>query len=126
MRWLDGITDSMDMNWDNSGVCRGNIISAKEYDKLSDSDKQKVHVFEHNGETKYAIEKDTARSIVVAHLGEAVPVTEFFTEKVFTDEFLQKFDEEVIRPAFELPNQNAFDDIKEIEDMIEMGEKKES
>lgn len=114
------------MNWDNSGVCRGNIITLKEYEKLSDSDKQKVHIFEHNGETKYAIEKDTARNIVVAHLGEAVPITDFFTEKVFTEEFLQKFDDEVIRPAFELPNQNAFDDIKEIEDIIEMGENKES
>lgn len=114
------------MNWDNSGVCRGSFLTEKEYNKLSDKEKEAIHVFDFNGETKYVQEKDTARGIIVKHLGIAVPLTEFFTEKVFTDTFLHEFDEHVIKPAFELPSADAFDDIKEIEDMIEVGEKEEN
>ena len=68
----------------------------------------------------YCQQKDTARGIVVKHLGEVVPLTELFTDKVFTDEYLHWLDDNVIRPAFELPDQNAFDDVKEIEDLIEV------
>lgn len=109
------------LNWENGGVCRGSFITEKEYNKLSDADKKKIHIFDFNGETKYVQEKDTARGIVVKHLGEAVSVTDFFSDKVFTEEYLKEIDEKVIKPAFELPNQSAFDDIKEIEDMIEIG-----
>jgi len=110
------------MNWNDAGVCRGSFLTEKEYNKLSDKDKESIHVFEFDGETKYVQEKETARGIIVKHLGKAVPLTEFFTEEVFTDEFLHNLDERVIKPAFELPDQDAFDDIKEIEDMIEIGE----
>ena len=47
-------------------------------------------MFDFDGETKYVQEKETARGIIVKHLGKAVPLTEFFTEEVFTDEFLLK------------------------------------
>ena len=40
------------MNWENAGVCRGNLLTEKEYNKLSDSEKAKIHVFDFNGETK--------------------------------------------------------------------------
>lgn len=109
------------MNWENSGVVRGNIISEKDYMKLSDAAKAKILTFEYNGETKYVEPKDTARSIVVKHLGGQVPVTEFFTDKVFTQEFLEYLNEKVIHPAFDLPDQGSFEDIKEIEDLIEVG-----
>ena len=105
-----------------SGICRGVLISEKDYNKLSDAEKAKIYVFEHNGQTLYCQQKDTARSIVVKHLGEAVPIPELFTERVFTDEYLHWLDDNVIRPAFELPDQSAFDDIKEIEDLIEVNQ----
>ena len=110
------------LNWDNGGVCRGTLITEKDYNKMSDKEKESIHVFDFNGETKYVQEKDTARNIIVKHLGAAVPVTEFFTDKVFTEDYLKEIDENVIKPAFKLPDQSAFDDIKEIEDMIEVGE----
>lgn len=110
------------LNWESAGVCRGSFISEKDYNKLSDSDKAKIHTFEFNGETKYVQEKETARNIIVRHLGEAVPLTEFFTDKVFTEDYLKEIDEKIIKPAFELPDQNSFDDIREIEDLIEVGE----
>ena len=112
-------------DFEKSGICRGVLLSEKDYGKLSDAEKAKVYVFEHNGQTLYCQQKDTARSIVVKHLGEAVPLLDLFTEKVFTDEYLHWLDDNVIRPAFELPDQSAFDDIKEIEDMIEVGENQE-
>jgi RecA/RadA recombinase len=103
-----------------SGICRGVLLTEKDYNKLPDGEKAKVYVFEHNGQTLYCQQKDTARGIVVKHLGEVVPLTELFTEKVFTEDYLKWLDDNVIRPAFELPDQNAFDDIKEIEDLIEV------
>lgn len=115
---LDGFVG----DFEKSGICRGVILTEKEYNKLSDVEKSKAYVFEYNGETKYCQQKDTSRSIVVRHLGEAVPINELFTEKVFSEEYLHWLDDNVIRPAFELPDQNAFDDIKEIEDLIEVGE----
>lgn len=110
------------MNWENSGVVRGNLISEKDYNKLTDAAKAKIYTFEYNGEIKYVEPKDTARNIVVKHLGCAVPVTEFFTDRVFTQEFLEYLNTNVIHPMFDLPDQSSFEDIKEIEDLIVVGE----
>lgn len=120
-----GLTDYID--WERGGMCRGTFLTEKEYNKLSDADKEKkCHVFEFNGETKYVQEKDTARNIIVRHLGKAVPITELFTDEVFTDEYLREIDEKIIKPSFELPDQSSFDDVKEIEDMIEIDSAEES
>ena len=109
------------MNWENSGVVRGNLISEKDYNKLTEAQKEKIHVFEYNGETKFCEPRETARGIVVKHLGRQVPLTEFFTDTVFTDEFLHFLNDNVIGPMFALPSQDSFEDIKEIEDLIEVG-----
>lgn len=109
------------MTWENSGVVRGNLIDEKTYNKLTDAAKEKIHVFDYNGQTMYCEEKETARGIVVKHLGRQVPLTEFFTDTVFTQEFLEYLNKNVIHPMFDLPDQSAFDDIKEIEDSIETG-----
>lgn len=114
------------MNWENSGVVRGNVLSEKDYMKLSDADKKKCYTFEYNGETRYAQPKDTARGIVVKHLGEAVPLLDFYTDKVFTQEFLEYINTNVIHPMFELPDQSAFDDIKDIEETLGLSEENSS
>ena len=110
------------MNWENSGVVRGNVLSEKDYQKLSDNDKKKVFAFDFNGETRYAQSKDTARGIVVKHLGEAVPLTEFYTDRVFTPEFLEELNVNVIHPLFALPDQSSFEDIKDIEESLGLSE----
>ena len=97
---LDGFVG----DFEKSGICRGVLLSEKEYSKLSDADKAKVYVFEKDGQTLYCQQKDTARSIVVKHLGEAIPIPDLFTDKVFTEEYLHWLDDNVIRPAFELPD----------------------
>jgi RecA/RadA recombinase len=109
------------MTWENSGVVRGNLIDEKAYNKLTDAAKEKIHVFDYNGQTMYCEEKETARGIVVRHLGCQVPLSDFFTVRVFTPEFLEYLNTNVIHPMFDLPDQSAFDDIKEIEDQIEVG-----
>lgn len=105
------------ITWENSGILEGILLTQKEYDKLSDKEKETVKIFEFNGETKYAFPKIAGiqknRKIVVKHLGEEVPITELFTSKVFTDEILHNLDDKIIRPSFELPSQEAFNDIDE-------------
>lgn len=107
------------MTWENSGVCRGNLLTQKEYDKLSDGDKKKVYTWTTDaGETFYCLPKDTARYIVVKHLNAQVPFTDFWSDKVFTPEYLDYINENVIHPMFQLPDQSAFDDVKDLEETM--------
>ena len=118
--------DSYLGDWNLSGVCRGSLLTEKDYNKLSEAEKAKIHIFDFNGQTMYCQPKDTARGIVVRHLGKTVPLTEFFTDEVFTPEYLAEIDEKILKPTFKLPSADAFDDIKEIEDIIEIGENTEN
>lgn len=107
------------MTWENSGVCRGNLLTQKEYDKLSDGDKKKVYTWTTDaGEISYCLPKDTARYIVVKHLNAQVPFTDFWSDKVFTPEYLDYINENVIHPMFQLPDQSAFDDVKDLEETM--------
>lgn len=102
------------LTWENSGIMRGKLLSQKEYDKLSESDKALCQPMKDAiGNDCYAYPKITSNKIVVKHLGGEVPIAEMFTSKVFTDELLHKLDDEVIRPLFELPTQCAADDVHE-------------
>lgn len=105
------------ITWDNSGIMEGILLTPDEYNKLSEKEKGTVKIFEFNGETKYAFPKVASmqknRKIVVKHLGEELPITDLFTEKVFTEDVLRNLDETVIRPSFELPSQDSSDDINE-------------
>ncbi len=106
------------LTWENSGIMEGILLTQKEYDKLSDKDKETVKTFTFNGETKYAFPKigatQKSRKIVVEHLGEELPITDLWTSKVLTDEVLHKLDDAVIKPLFELPSQDSFNDIDEL------------
>lgn len=110
------------MTWENSGVVRGSLLTEKEYSKLSETEKSKVYPFEYNGETMYCQPKDTARGIVVKHLGRQVPFTEFWSSTVFTQEYLEFLNENVIKPMFSLPDHTSFEDIQDIENTLEMGD----
>lgn len=109
------------MTWENSGIMRGKCYNEKEYEKLKPNEQSTCEAFEYNGETMYAFPKDSSKYAVVRHLGCEVPLSELFTPKVMTDEWLRKFDEEVIKPAFELPDQSKFnDDFEEFaEDLLD-------
>jgi len=115
------------MTWENSGVVRGNILTEKEFNKLSPADQEKLaaYAFEFNGEKLWAQPKDTARGIVIKHLGRTVTPIEFYSPTVFTQEYLEFLNKNVIHPMFDLPDQSSFDDIKEIEDILETGSETE-
>jgi hypothetical protein len=97
------------VNWEYGGIIRGNALTEKEYNKLNDKDKAKCHEFELDGKKLYAYPKETARSLVVKHLGQ-IPLNELFTPKVFTDEVLKELDENIIKPTFMLPSVETLED----------------
>ena len=102
------------LTWENSGIIRGELLYEKDYDKLSSQEKDKCYeMVDCDGVICYAKPKDTARTIVVKHLGKKIPVTDFYTPEVFTDELLHKLDEEVIKPNFELPSSDSMVDVEE-------------
>ena len=113
------------LTWENSGIMEGILLTEKEYNKLSDKEKETVKIFEKDGVTYYAFPKIAGitanRTIVVAHLAKQLKLGELFTPYVLTDEILHKLDEEVIKPNFELPSQESSEDLSEFVN-IETGE----
>ena len=105
------------INWDSCGIMRGKCLTEKEYNKLSDSEKETCKKFELNGELFYGFPKETARTIVSKRLGER-PLASIFTDEVITDEVLKELDENVIKPTFQLPNNFENDDIDEMIDNV--------
>lgn len=110
------------INWENGGICRGNVIDEKAFAKLTPSEQEKCHPFEFEGKTIYCQPKETARGWVVKHLGRQVSLMELFSDVVFTPEYLQYVNENIIHPIFQLPDNSSFDDIKEIEESLGLEE----
>lgn len=106
------------MTWDNSKIVRGDMLTEKEYLKLSPGDQLKCIKFDDRDFSCWVLPKDTSRKMFVGHLHDTVPILEFFTDKVFNQEFLEMLNENVIKPAFQLPDQSSFEDIKELEDTM--------
>lgn len=103
------------VNWKTCGIVRGKMISAKEYAKLSTAEQSKCFEFKSaEGEIVYAMPRDTARTLVCKHLGGEVPLSELYTEKVFTEEVLHELDENVIKPTFMLPSIESLEDLAEV------------
>lgn len=103
------------INWENSGIMRGKIMTEKEYGKLSELEKNLCcEMKDKDGNTCYAYPKETSKSIVVKHLGCELPAVELFTSKVLTDDVLKNLDETIIKPNFELPSNTGNDDIEEL------------
>jgi RecA/RadA recombinase len=91
------------VNWENCGVGRGVIITQKEFDKMKPEEQEIVSPFELNGETVYFYPKKLGKTYIVRHNGDAVPVKEFFSARLFTNEVLHELDENIIKPTFKFP-----------------------
>jgi RecA/RadA recombinase len=104
IRWDKGMNRFIGMeeymSWENCGIQRGNMVTKKEFEKWSESDKSKSHEFEFNGETYYFYPKETARNYIVKHLGRGVSAQELFTEEVWSHEVLEQINEKCIKPKF--------------------------
>jgi RecA/RadA recombinase len=117
IRWDRGMNPYIGMeeyiSWDTCGIQKGNIISQKDYDKLSDKDKAEASPFQANGNTVYFVPKETARNFIVKHLGRGVSPQEFFTPEVFSTEVLEQINEKKIKPRFSYGTEQS--DVEEIE-----------
>ena len=103
------------ITWENSGIMRGKIVTEKEYNKMSELEKNLCEeMIDQSGNKCYAMPNDKSKNIVVKHLKCEVPVNELYTQKVLTDEILHNLDETVIKPNFELPSNDSNDDIDEL------------
>lgn len=104
IRWDSGMNPYIGMeeyiSWETCGVQKGNIISEKDYEKLSQSEKDKCDKFEHSGKTLIFCPKETSRNFVIKHLGDTVPANKLFTSTVFTREVLEMINEKCIKPRF--------------------------
>lgn len=122
------------VNWESCGIVRGKMITEKEFNKLSPGDQKPCRKFivpveEGNRKddgVRYAMPRETSRSLVCKHLNGEVPISELYTPKVFTDEVLHMLDENIIKKTFMLPSIESLDDLAEVTgdlmDEVEIGD----
>ncbi len=113
------------LNWDNAGILQGKCYTTEEYNKLKPNEQTDCIEFDFNNEKRYAQPKKTLTKgvgMVCKHLGKAVSLQEFYSSEVFTNEFLKKIDDEIIKPLFQLPDQNSFDDIEDLKESLNLDE----
>lgn len=108
------------VNWENCGVGRGNKLTEKEHSKLKPDEQELCSKFEINGETFYFLPKKLGKTYLIRHNGDEVPVKEFFSARLFTEDVLKELDEKVIKPTFKFPEtQDGIDSLEsgELEDL---------
>ena len=109
------------INWENCGIQKGKLITEANFEKHFKGELREqvektrfVHTDADGKENVYYFEqKDTARTMVVRHLGEEIKPQELFSPRVITSEVLHELDEKIIKKMFMLPN---IGDVNEIED----------
>jgi len=94
-------------------------ISKAAFERLEDSEKKKYvekdgDMFLPEKTPVYAFPKDTARSLVCKHEGGEVPLSELYTDRIFTNEILVELDEKVIKPTFMLPSIESLEDLVDV------------
>ena len=110
------------VNWESCGVGRGNKLTEKEFSKLKSDESELCSKFEVAGETFYFLPKKLGKTYIIRHNGDAVPVKEFFSARLFTHEVLTELDERVIKPTFKFPEtQDGIDTLEtaELEDLTD-------
>lgn len=121
------------VSWENCGILRGKVVSEKDFKKLKPEEQKICYEFEviddgnstnskPSSKKLYAYPKDTARTLVCRHLGGEVPLTDLYTEKVFTEGVLRELDEKIIKPTFMLPSIESLEDLAEVTAELENAE----
>ena len=114
------------VSWDSCGIMRGKALTEKEYNKLKPEEQKKCREFEgEKGEKLFAFPKETARTLVCKHIKGEIPLSELFTEKVFTEEVIDELDENVIKQTFMLPSIESLDDLAELTEELEMNDEED-
>ena len=110
------------VTWENCGVGRGNKLTEMEFSKLKPDEQEICSKFELNGETFYFLPKKLGKTYLIRHNGDEVPVKEFFSARLFTNDVLKELDEKVIKPTFKFPEtQDGIDNLEndELEDLTD-------
>lgn len=110
------------VNWENCGVGRGNKLTEKEFSKLKPDEQELCSRFELGGEAFYFLPKKLGKTYLIRHNGDEVPVKEFFSARLFTNDVLKELDEKVIKPTFKFPEtQDGIDNLEndELEDLTD-------
>lgn len=102
------------VNWENCGVVRGSKLTEKEFTKLKPDEQAKCSQFLIEGEIFYVKPSIQARNYIVRHNGDAVPIAQFFSNRLFTDVVLKELDDKVIKPLFKFPDNS--DELNELEE----------
>jgi RecA/RadA recombinase len=105
------------VSWENCGVGRGNILTEKEFSKLKGDEAESCNPFEVDGEKVYFQPKKLGRNYVIRHNGDLVPIKDFFTSRLFTQEVLKELDEKVIKPTFKFPETQDEIDLLESDEL---------
>lgn len=116
IRWDKGMNRFIGMeeyiDWDTCGIQKGNIITQKEYDKMSEKDQNATKPFDIEGVTHYFVAKETARNFIVKHLGRGVSPYELFTETVFTRDVLSQINDKKVRSRFSYGTDEGSDEVE--------------
>lgn len=105
------------VSWENCGVGRGNILTEKEFSKLKGDESESCSKFEVAGETVYFQPKKLGRNYVIRHNGDLVPIKDFFTSRLFTQDVLKELDEKIIKPTFKFPETQDEIDLLESDEL---------
>lgn len=91
------------VSWEGCGVGRGKKLTEKEYSKLKPDEQKDCSLFKVGNDTFYFKPGTLAKNYIISHNGDEVPVKQFFTSRLFTQEVLHELDEKVIKPTFKYP-----------------------
>jgi hypothetical protein len=103
------------MSWDACGIGRGKFITAKEYAKLGDAEKEKCrqHPLDEN---VYFQPSDSGRYICTDHRLEPFKWSEVCSAKVWNEDAIKRLDENVIKGIFAYSDSKNNDEIETILD----------
>jgi len=110
------------VNWENCGVGRGNKLTEKEFSKLKPDEQSLCSEFEVDGEKFYFLPKKLGKNYVIRHNGDLVPIKEFFSARLFTQEVLVELDENVIKPTFKFPETQDEIDLLETSELNDLND----
>lgn len=110
------------VNWENCGVGRGNKLTEKEFSKLKSDEQSICSEFEVDGEKFYFLPKKLGKNYVIRHNGDLVPIKEFFSARLFTQEVLMELDEKIIKPTFKFPETQDEIDLLETSELNDLND----
>lgn len=103
------------MSWDACGVGRGKFITAKEYSKLSEADKENCRKHPMDDDTYY-LPSDTGRYICTDFQLEPFKWADVCSAPVWPESAIKRLDENVINGIFAYSDAKNNDDIQSILD----------